>query len=205
MWMHSPVTFTGSGLNDFTHLGQPTYQDTVTTQFVVKITVVGATDYFQWSIDGGTTWNGTNIAITGGSQTIGGTKDVRIQFAATTGHTLNNTWSWEEYPRSKVIVKQAGLYSVTACATLREGTGGTLPYRTALSILRNGTAYQAAMAVPIAGTEVMSDLACSSLVWLNVNDFVESPIYHNYGQPKNLQAASDTYQNFNNLTIARVA
>jgi len=73
MWMHSPVTFTGSGLNDFTHLGQPTYQDTVTTQFVVKITVVGATDYFQWSIDGGTTWNGTNIAITGGSQTIGGT------------------------------------------------------------------------------------------------------------------------------------
>jgi len=130
---------------------------------------------------------------------------VRLQFGATTGHTLDDRWAWEEYPLSRIIVKQAGLYQVTASATLHTGSGGTLPYRTALSILRNGTAYQAAMAVPIAGTEVMSDLACSSLVWLNVNDFVESPIYHNYGQPKNLRAASDTYQNFNNLTIARVA
>lgn len=205
VWMHSPLTFTGSGLNDLTHLGQPTYPDTVTTQFAVKITSTGATDYFQWSVDGGSTWNGTNIAITGSSQSIGGTKDVRIQFGAKTGHTLNSRWSWEEYPRSKVIVKQAGLYSVTASATLQTGSGGTLPYRTALSIRRNGTSYQAAMAVPIAGTEVMSDMACSSLVWLAVNDFIESPIYHNYGQPKNLRAASDVYQSFNNLTIARVA
>lgn len=205
MWMHSPVVFIGTGLNDLTHLGLPTYPDSTTTQFQVKITATGTTDSFQYSTDNGATWNGTNIAITGASQTIGGAKDVRIQFGATTGHTLNDKWDWDEYPRSWVFAKKAGLYEVVAATYFAPTAGTTLPYRIQTAIRKNGTLYQNEQTLVQATAEQGVSLLVSGLVWLNVNDFVECPIYQNSGVSKDTGAVTDVLQSWNGVTIARIA
>jgi len=204
LWMHSPLVFSGSVLNDLTHLGQPTYPDSVTTQFAVKITATGATDYFQWSVDGGSTWNGTNIAITGASQSIGGTKDVRIQFGATTGHTLNDRWNWNEHPRYLVVANKAGLYHVVSAGYFPTTAGVTVPYRIHMAVRKNGVEYQASSAVTVAA-EAGVDSSVAALVWLDVGDYMDFPVYQNSGVAKDIGAATDNNQHWNGVTIARIA
>lgn len=82
---------TGSGLDDLTSGGTFKKQTDVTV--VVKITNADTTDTFQYSMDGGTTWNGTDIDMTGSAQTL--EKGVTVTFAATTGHTLADEWTIE--------------------------------------------------------------------------------------------------------------
>lgn len=82
------TTFVGSGLNDATVGG--TYSNSVTRNYVVKIDSVGATDTFSWSDSGGTTWNATNVAITGGTQSLN--YGITITFGSITAHTALNYW-----------------------------------------------------------------------------------------------------------------
>lgn len=204
-WMHTPVVFTGTGLNDLTHLGQATYPESGTTQFQVKITGVGTPDSFQYSVDNGATWNGTNIAITGASQTIGGARNVRIQFAATTGHALNDLWDWDELPRHMIVANKAGLYQIVAAASFGITAGTTLPYRIQTAIRKNGTLYQVEQEVIQAQSEQSVGISVSGLVWLNVGDWVDCPLYQNSGVSKDIGAATDALQSWNAVTIARVA
>lgn len=47
---------------------------------------------FEWSNDGGVTWEATGVAITGSAQTL--EDGWTITFGATTGHTSLDTWRW---------------------------------------------------------------------------------------------------------------
>ena len=82
-------SFFGSGLDDISITG--TYSGGLTKEYVVKISVVGVTDSFQWSNDGGQTFS-ANVLITGGAQLL--ELGISVTFTATTGHTLNDYWSF---------------------------------------------------------------------------------------------------------------
>ncbi len=85
---YGSTTFTGSGLDDLTYGGN--YNSTAVRTYRVKIDAAAATDTFTWSEDGGSTWEATGVAITGGTQELN--KGITVTFAATTGHTLNEYW-----------------------------------------------------------------------------------------------------------------
>ena len=93
----SSVSFTGGGLNDMTLSEADLTGSDVNVR--IQVDSVGATDTFEWSIDGGSTWAGTGVAMTdyaqdidywSGSQTL----YVYVYFNATTGHTLGNHWDF---------------------------------------------------------------------------------------------------------------
>lgn len=204
-WMHTPLVFSGTGLNDLTHLGKATYPDNGLTYFQIKITATGTPDSFQYSMDNGATWNGSNIAITGAEQSIGGTKDVRIQFGATTGHTLNDRWAWDELPRYMIVAKRAGMYQVTSTVAFPATAGVTLPYRLLSAVRKNGSSFEAESGRSIAGTEQYEYQVCSALVWMDVGDYIDCPVFQESGVAKSIPATSDNTLYRNSITIARVA
>lgn len=83
--------FTGSGLDDLTASGS---FDELTgeTDYVVEIDGEGTPDTFKWSNDDGTTWEATGVEATGEAQEL--ENGISITFAADTGHTLGETWSF---------------------------------------------------------------------------------------------------------------
>ncbi len=85
--INTPV-FSGSGLNDLTASG--TYIGSTSKDYRIVIDSPGSTDTFKWSNDGGSTWQATDIDITGSQQIL--EEGLAITFAATTGHTLNDKW-----------------------------------------------------------------------------------------------------------------
>jgi hypothetical protein len=87
-------TFTGAGLNDLTITGYNanTSSGEVGRSYKVQIDSTGTPDTFKWSRDGGNNWKKTDTAITGSTQTLEG--DVAVTFAATTGHTSTDSWTF---------------------------------------------------------------------------------------------------------------
>ena len=84
----SAVTFTGTGLDDMTVSGT----SSISYDYIVQIDAAGTPDTFEWSDDGGTTWNTTGVAITGTAQLL--IDGISVTFAATTGHTVGDNWSF---------------------------------------------------------------------------------------------------------------
>ncbi len=82
------AVFSGSGLNDATSGGRFTALPTNAT-YLVTISATGTTDHFTWTLDDGTP--SAPVAITGAAQTL--SNGITITFAATTGHTLADSWS----------------------------------------------------------------------------------------------------------------
>lgn len=86
-------SFTGSGLDDmivggvFDFGSAPSYP----LEYRVEIDSTGATDTFRWSDDDGSSWT-SGVPITGGWQTLN--YGVQVKFAAITGHTLAEFWSF---------------------------------------------------------------------------------------------------------------
>ena len=87
------ATFNGAGLNDMTSSGD--YIGAGTKTYVVEIDGVPSSgpDTFKWSEDGGTTFGATGVDITANLQTLN--DGVQIRFLHTTGHTLNDNWTFE--------------------------------------------------------------------------------------------------------------
>ena len=83
------ITFTGSGLDDMVFRGS--FEGSTATTYYVRIDSTGSPDTFEWSKDNFSTTEATGIAITGGAQLLD--NNISVQFLATTGHTLNDTWS----------------------------------------------------------------------------------------------------------------
>lgn len=88
---YTTATFSGAGLNDLTVGTGFSFGSSV--KFIVKIDGTGTPDTFKWSNDGGSTWAVTGVNITGSAQTLGA-YGITITFAATTGHTLNDQWTF---------------------------------------------------------------------------------------------------------------
>lgn len=85
--------FTGAGLDDMTFGGN--YSGAPVGTYIVTIDAQGTPDTFSWTYNG--TTGATGVAITGSSQALG-SLGVTITFAATTGHTLNNSWTGVALP-----------------------------------------------------------------------------------------------------------
>jgi hypothetical protein len=88
------TTHTGSGLDDGVLVGH--FNGTASKTFYVKIDATGTPDTFSWSDDNFTTTEATGVAITGAEQTLA--DGVKIEFNATTGHTLGDIWSGTAAP-----------------------------------------------------------------------------------------------------------
>jgi len=87
---------TGSGLDDMTVEINSNYNGNARTTYRVRIDATGGTDTFEWSNDDGATWQDTGVAITGSPQVL--ENGIWIEFAAVTGHTLNDYWSIDAEP-----------------------------------------------------------------------------------------------------------
>jgi len=59
---------------------------------MINIDSVGAIDTFRWSDDGGTSWDVSNVPMTGALQTLN--NGVKIKFDSVTGHTLTDVWTF---------------------------------------------------------------------------------------------------------------
>lgn len=104
------TTFTGSGLDDAYFAGH--FSGTASTTYYVKIDATGTPDTFSWSKDNFSTTEATGVSITGGEQTLD--NGIKIDFGATTGHTLNDVWSGTATP----VDVDTGIWS-------NRNTGGT--------------------------------------------------------------------------------
>ncbi len=68
--------------------------------FQIAITVAGTPDKFQYSTDGGITYNGTDIPIASGNALISIAYGINIQFLTTTGHSVTEHWGFSCFPLS---------------------------------------------------------------------------------------------------------
>lgn len=99
------VTFAGSGLNDMT--AQGTFNTTLTADIDYKVEIdgTGTPNTFKWSDDGGSTYDATLVAITGAAQTLN--NGITVTFAATTGHTSGDYWTWTVTVHSPMWLQDA--------------------------------------------------------------------------------------------------
>jgi len=88
------TNFTGSGLDDATFKGY--FEGTTSTTYYVRIDSTGTPDTFEWSKDNFATTEATGVAITGAEQALD--NNIKILFAATTGHTNGDVWSGTAAP-----------------------------------------------------------------------------------------------------------
>jgi len=86
------LTFSGSGLNDMNHGSNSRFTLASDINYKVQIDGVGSPNTFKWSDDGGSTWDVSTVSITGADQLLN--NGVTIRFAATTGHTSGDNWSF---------------------------------------------------------------------------------------------------------------
>lgn len=86
------LTFTGAGLNDMAHGASSRFILGSDINYKVEIDGTGSPNTFKWSDDGGSTWDASTVSITGADQLLN--NGVYIRFAATTGHTSGNNWTW---------------------------------------------------------------------------------------------------------------
>ena len=89
------TSFSGTGLDDASLTGK--FTGPVATTYYVRIdgvgTGTGGVDTFEWSLDNFVTTVATGVDIDGTDQLIHSTDNIAIKFEATTGHTLNDTWT----------------------------------------------------------------------------------------------------------------
>jgi len=85
------VTHAGSGLDDMSAGGELD-SGVGRKAYLVEIDLADTTDTFRWSYDDGESWEAEDVAITGAEQEL--ENGVTITFAATTGHTLGDQWSF---------------------------------------------------------------------------------------------------------------
>lgn len=79
---------TGSGLDDITSGG--VFTGTFPITYTVKVDATGSPDTFTWTKDGVEQATGVSMSTSAVTLDLG----VTVLFAATTGHTLNNVWTF---------------------------------------------------------------------------------------------------------------
>ena len=96
----SGTTFSGTGLDDAFFSGH--FTGTTSTTYYVRIDSVGGgtngVDTFEVSTDNFVTTLSTDNDITGSAQSIHSADNISVEFGATTGHTLNDTWTGTAAP-----------------------------------------------------------------------------------------------------------
>ncbi len=103
---------TGSGLNDLDTTSYSTLNLLYPTTYRIQIDDDATPDTFRWSSDGGVTWNGTDIPITGELQQL--EYGIGIVFNATTGHTLGDYWEIRVVPENTTFNLYGGYLIIPA-------------------------------------------------------------------------------------------
>jgi hypothetical protein len=85
------ITYSGVGLDDISICGNYSHDNT-DTSFKIQIDGVSTVNTFKWSDDGGSIWNASTVAMTGVYQEL--SHGIFVKFAATTGHTLLDNWTF---------------------------------------------------------------------------------------------------------------
>jgi len=83
---------TGIGLDDLSWDALAAYQGGPTRVIRVEIDLADTNDTFRWSLDGGVSWEEEGIPIPGAGTSYNLPFGLVIEFAAITGHTLNDYW-----------------------------------------------------------------------------------------------------------------
>lgn len=88
-----PDTFSGV-LDDIT-IGGTYVGHGKKTQYKVEIDATGSPDTFKWSDDDGVTWKETGVSCVGVGSPYTLEEGITVYWAAITGHTLGDNWSWD--------------------------------------------------------------------------------------------------------------
>jgi len=105
-WAFGPITFFGTGLNDMSiFASQPETDSDTSIPYVIKIRTSAAPDTFQVSIDNGAVFIG-NYPITVGAGLAVGPAGVKIDFGASTGHTIGDYWKFTAIPESQTLIRE---------------------------------------------------------------------------------------------------
>jgi len=113
-----------TGLNDITSGG--TYTNQASLIYQIEIDSIGTPDTFKWTINGGSTYEATGVAITGSAQALN--HGVTITFTNTTGHTINDGFIFNATAKNPLLCSDGyGNTSFTATNKSRIGVGVTYP------------------------------------------------------------------------------
>jgi 3-mercaptopyruvate sulfurtransferase SseA len=93
----TPTFTTATGTSDLV-VGS-IYSSGTTSTFTVEIDSVGSPDTFRWSGNNGATWTSA-VVITGSAQTL--VSGLTVSFGSTTGHALNDTWTFTATARKNI-------------------------------------------------------------------------------------------------------
>lgn len=99
------ATFTGTGTLEMSTEGEFTAEATI--NYRVQIDGAGSPNTFKWSDDGGSTWDATGVAITGGIQALN--NGVSVQFSGTTGGVVGDRWDFSCVEEPKVTFTVSGV------------------------------------------------------------------------------------------------
>jgi len=112
-----------TGLNDITSGG--IYTNQIDLLYQIEIDGIGP-DTFKWTIDGGTTYEATGVAITGSAQTL--SYGVTITFANILGHTMFDAFLFDAIANNPILCSDGyGNTAFTATNKSRVGIGVTYP------------------------------------------------------------------------------
>jgi hypothetical protein len=144
------------GLNDMTVTG--VYTGDKTRTFVVNIDGTGTPDTFKWSEDGGVTWNSTaNILFAKCYLPYG----IILNWAATTGHTATNTWT---FTCTAMAVSTNHQKVTLSSIPVSSDTGpGQVDYKNIYRTTAGGTDFYLAATIPNATTTFVDNISQSSL------------------------------------------
>lgn len=116
------AAFSGVGLDDLTESGN--FNGNGRTTVRVRIDGTGTPDTFEWSYDGGGTWQQAGVPITGAAQLL--QAGVYVTFGATTGHTIGDYWDIDVEPFGVEIAGLAVTSNIYGSGAL---VATSLPFR----------------------------------------------------------------------------
>ena len=122
-------TLVGSGLDDLSLDAAAVYRGAKSCTYRVHIDSVGTTDTFKWSRDDGVTWEAVEVPIAGAATAMELELGILIEFAAITGHTLDDYWTITATP----VIALAELDTVKEALGISVGTYDALLTRLILA------------------------------------------------------------------------
>ena len=182
-------SFVGSGLDDCTISGN--FNGAWTNTLRIRIDGTGTPDTFEWSIDNGSTWEDTDVEITGSPQYL--QDGLWVEFGATTGHTLTDYWN------SAIKSWAIELKSLTANSNVYNSgasIGTTLPVRD-----MTATVFTTVSAASGVSEGTPSRLWVASTVGLTVGAdvFIQSPNSPDTAETREIDSVGS---GFVDLTVA---
>jgi len=165
-----------------------TNSDVDQQQFLVQIDSVGAVDTFEWSKNGGITWEQTLVPITGSVQLLD--NGAIITFGHVTGHVLGDSWTMNL--RRRFFQSVANYYTKWAGSTVYAVGNIVVPAPTA-SVPANGYAYICITGGTSAITASPPNWASATAIGSTVAEMTGTVVWQNIGTVIPIWSPSHSY------------